>query len=48
MSTQPKSELHKAQPLPLGSLYCADPECEYCKELRKTQEQLAQQQQKAS
>jgi hypothetical protein len=35
-STAPDSH----EPEKLGSLYCADPNCEYCKELHKAEEEL--------
>jgi hypothetical protein len=38
MASQPV--LH--QPEKLGSPYCADPNCEYCKKLRETEEQIRQ------
>ncbi len=38
MSSQPLSH----QPEKLGSPYCADPECEYCKELREAEEEIKQ------
>ena len=28
-------------PLELGPSYCSDPDCEYCKELRETEDKMA-------
>jgi hypothetical protein len=39
MASQPIPQPHRQTPLP-GSPYCSDPDCEYCKELRKMQEQI--------
>jgi len=44
MATQPTNQSvpdrqHKGQQ-ELGSMYCADPNCEYCKNLREGEEQV--------
>jgi hypothetical protein len=38
MASQPVPQHQKE----LGSLYCADPNCEYCKKLREAQERIKQ------
>ena len=38
MASQPHSDMY---PNSLGSPYCSDPNCKYCKELRDAQNQLA-------
>ena len=40
--TSPLSPQMDKRPQLSGSPYCADPECKYCKELRRAQEQLMQ------
>jgi len=43
MTANPTPEGHV---LSLGSPYCSDPNCEYCKELRKAEEQLSKEYQR--
>jgi hypothetical protein len=39
-SSAPRLEPQKKQLPHPGTMYCSDPNCEYCKELRQAQEQL--------
>src|SRR5262249_19009054 len=43
MATRPAPALCKAETV-VGSPYCSDPNCQYCKELRQALEQLAREQ----
>lgn len=43
MASQPTSQ-EQQKPRPPGMPYCADPDCEYCKDLRATQEAIRLQQ----
>ena len=40
MRTRLQPELYDIPAPPVGSPYCNDPECAYCKELRKAQAEL--------
>ena len=42
MKSHPNQPLHKFEP---GSPYCADPNCLYCKELRKALERIEERKQ---
>jgi hypothetical protein len=43
MATRPAPALVKEEPV-IGSPYCSDPDCKYCRELRQALEQLAREQ----